>query len=98
MSVVLTRNLKGIGVPSNVTVGTSPVMLVQANVNRNSLTIQNQGSTTVFLGVDDTVSDSGATRGYALFAGQTFTDDATAGSWWAMCTSGSNIVNLLEVS
>ena len=62
------------------------------------MTIQNQGGGTVFLGIDDTVTDSGATRGYALFTGQTFTDDATNGAWWAISTSGSNIVNLMEVS
>jgi hypothetical protein len=98
MSVVLTRALKGTGVPSNVTVGTSPVMLVQPNVNRGSLIIQNQGSVTVYLGIDSTVSATGSTRGYALFAGATFTDDATAGAWWAVSGTAGQIVNLLEVS
>lgn len=58
---------------------------------------QNQGADTVFLGGSN-VTTSGAQRGYALFSGTTFTDDATDKPWFAIAATGTVIVHIEEVA
>lgn len=87
---------KGKRAASNVTVGGSPILLCADNNSRKSVIFQNQGSGTVFLGHDD-VATSGSTRGYALFTGASFTDDASDEAWYAIGT-GSDIVHVEEVT
>lgn len=95
---VLTTSKKGVLTTSNVSVETgATIRLIAANGNRKSLILQNQGSGTVFIGATSTVAISGTARGYALFTGASFTDDATAGEWWAISGTGTNIVNVQEV-
>jgi hypothetical protein len=81
---------------TNVVVSGSAVRLALANPNRKSITFQNQGSATVFLG-GPTVTASGGASGYALFAGTTFCDNATDGEWWAISGGTANNVNVMEV-
>ena len=73
-SLVVPR--KGARAHTSLAIPTAVTLLVQANPNRKSITFQNQGSDTVFLGAS-TVTSGGATRGYALFAGASFTDNAS---------------------
>ncbi len=86
---------KGIPTRTNTTVS-ALIQLAEANQNRKSILFQNQGAVTVFLG-GPAVAISGANRGYALFAGATFVDNATDTEWWAIPASGSPIVHVEEV-
>lgn len=88
---------KGVRINSNVSVGTSATQLAFQNKNRKTISLQNNGAVTVFIG-DSTVANTGAARGYSLFAGATFTDNASDGEWWAIGASGTSIVNVLEVT
>jgi hypothetical protein len=90
-------SIKGTATRTNVSVTGSRAAIAVLNGNRKSLMIQNQGTDTVFLGGSD-VATSGAGRGYALFAGATFTDDATNTEWWAVANSGTQILHIEEVS
>ena len=96
MPVDVVSPLKGLRVETNVTVGGSPTLLAKQNGNRKSITFQNQGGSTVFIGYAN-VAASGANTGYALFTGTTFTDNASDGEWWGI-TSGSMLVHVIEVS
>jgi hypothetical protein len=88
---------KGRRTHTNITVDTNAAALLVDNPNRKSLILQNQGSVTVFLGKLG-VSQTGATRGYAMAAGTSFTDDASFEAWYAIAASGSAIVHIIEVS
>lgn len=91
-------NQKGHRTTTNVTVQSSgATQLLSAAPHRKSAMLQNQGSVTVFIGGGD-VAISGPSRGYALFAGASFTDDATADEWWAIAASSTAIVNVMEVA
>lgn len=97
MSFTSVTSRKGSPTRTNVTVQSSGSgLVVAANGNRKSLLFQNQGSVTIFLGGPD-VAISGASRGYALFAGASFTDDATATEWWAIAASSTAILHVEEV-
>jgi hypothetical protein len=88
---------KGGRTQTNVTVAADqPYLLIGAASTRKSVVFQNQGSVTVFIG-PSTVAISGATRGYALFAGASFTDDASDQDWWGIAASTSAIVNVIQV-
>lgn len=89
-------SVKGNRTHTNVTVTTTAALLVAANGNRKSVTIQNQGSVTVYLGKED-VTTTGATRGFALLADHTFTDNASNGLWWAVAASSTAVVHVIEV-
>lgn len=96
MDIVTPRKGKRTG--TNISVGSSSaVQIAQNNNSRKSLIIQNQGSQTVYIG-DSTVTNSGATRGYALFSGNTFTDNASDEEWWAVGASSTNNLYVLEVT
>ncbi len=97
MSASLTVSVKGTPTRTNVTTTTSRAQIVTANANRKSVLFQNQGSVTIFLGGPD-VDITGASRGYALFAGTTFTDDATLSEWWAIAASDTAILHIEQVS
>lgn len=93
-NIIVSR--KGTQTPSNYTITTAAAMVAAKNGNRKSITFQNQGSGTIYLGTD-VVTSSGPNRGYALFAGATFTDNATDGEWWAVGT-GSDVLHVIEVT
>ncbi len=88
---------KGHRTHTNIVATTTVGLLVAANGNRKTLLIQNFGSVTVFIGKED-VTASGPTRGYALFQGQTFVDNASDQSWWAVTASSLADLHILEVS
>lgn len=89
---------KGVRTHSNYSVDSSFIVkLAAVNTNRKTITFQNQGSVTVFIG-DATVANTGGTTGYALFSGQTFTDNASDGEWWAIAASSTANVHVIEVS
>lgn len=94
-SIVTPR--KGARRASVVTAGSGPALLAAADRNRKSLTMQNQGSVTVYLG-GPAVASSGADRGYALFAGATLTDNASDDAWYALAASDTAIVHVIAVS
>ncbi len=89
---------KGKPLHTNVSAGASQaVQLVAANRERKTAVFQNTGAETVYIGAS-TVSNVGANRGYALFAGVTFVDNATDTDWWAISTSTTNVIHVIEVS
>lgn len=87
---------KGPRTQTNVSVTTSATLLNTGKPSRKSVTFQNTGSETVYVG-PSTVTNSGANRGFALFAGTSFTDTASDGDWYAISTSTTNIVHVIEV-
>lgn len=86
---------KGPRTHTNISVSSSPVLLVGANKNRKSVIFENQGSSVVYLGKEG-VATSGTDRGYALFVGSTFTDNASDGAWYAVAGS-EGLVHVIEV-
>lgn len=94
----LVSPLKGVPVHSNVSVDDSAaVKIVSANRNRKSLVIQNTGGQTVYIG-DSSVTNSDEGRGYAVFAGTTFVDNATDTEWWAVAASSTNVLHVIEIT
>jgi hypothetical protein len=94
-SLVVPR--KGNRAHTNVTAGSVIAQLASYNKNRKSITFQNQGAATVFIG-DATVTATGSTTGYSLFAGTTFTDNASDGAWYVIMASGNANINVIEVT
>lgn len=97
MGIGLVSPLKGTRYHSNVTATGTATQLVAANLNRKSVTFQNQGSNTVFL-AKATVTTGGTTRGYALFTGTSFTDNGSADEWFGVTAGTSEIVHVVEIS
>jgi hypothetical protein len=94
----MTEVRKGTRTVTSVSVGTgSAVQLAKLNTNRKSLLVQNQGAQNIFIG-PSTVTISGPTTGYLVAAGTTFTDNASADELWALSSSGTQIVSVVEVS
>jgi hypothetical protein len=95
MSFSLITPRKGHRIQTNVTVGGTAVKLADANKNRKSITLQNKGGGTCYLGGPD-VTTSGPTQGYALFTGATLVDNASDEEWWAI-SGGSYVVGVTDV-
>jgi hypothetical protein len=93
--VELRKGLRTQTAPS-VTSGAA-TQIAAKNPSRKSITIQNQGSVTIFLGASN-VSATGATTGYALFAGLTLTDTASTDEWWAISASTTTTLSVIEVT
>lgn len=97
MSIGLVSPTKGTLAITNVTVsGSSPTLLVAAAPNRKTVVLQNQGAVTVFIGGSN-VATSGANTGRALFAGESFVDNASNGAWYGIPASSAAVINCLEV-
>lgn len=62
------------GTPVGITVSTSAVLILAANVNAKNRGITNNGSTNIFLGSDSLVTISGATMGLKLIPDGSYTD------------------------
>lgn len=95
MNVVTPR--KGTRAHSIFTATATPQRMVEGRPQRRTITFQNQGSATVYIG-DQTVTASGSTRGYALFAGASFTDNASDGEWWVVASTSTQAVHIIDVS
>jgi len=93
----LVTSRKGPRTETNYTVGTSALLIAAANRNRKSITIQNQGGETVFLG-NAGVTNSGSDIGFALFTGTSFTDNASDDPWYAVSASTNNVLHVIEVT
>ena len=84
---------------TNVTIGPTPTLIVDMNLNRKTLAIQNQSdSVNVFIGPTADVEASGANCGYMLIPGDSFVDNATSVEWWAITSADAAPVNVSEVS
>jgi hypothetical protein len=64
-------------------------------VNRKVVTFQNQGAGTFYAGPAG-VTATGATTGYAIATGTSFTDNASAEEWWIIAASPT-AVHVIDV-
>jgi hypothetical protein len=96
MSMALTAPYLGSRRLTVVAVGTTAVRIASAHANRKGpIQIQNQGTTTVYLG-PSTVAAAGASVGYSLAAGGTYTDVPSGDELWGITASGTCNVVLVE--
>ena len=70
--------------PASIT--SEPKEVVPANTDRRALLIQNVGSSTIYLGKNDTISSAIYT--VRLLDGDAFEDTSSLDAWWAVCASG----------
>jgi len=68
--------------------------VLAANADRERALIYNNGSQTVYLGKDNTVTTA---NGFPLLPGSAIEDDRTADAWWAIVSSGTGDLRILEV-
>lgn len=83
---------------SQVTVGTSAALLIAGNSKRKSVTILNTDSTAtdyVWLGSSSSVTTS---NGFRVAGGESIKIDDTTAPIYAIATTASTVVCLLEVS
>ncbi len=59
--------------------------LVSANTNRTKITIKNAGTDTVYIGWDNSVTDS---DGVPIYANETYEDDSSQSAIYIICASG----------
>ncbi len=89
---------KGPRTHTNVVVGSgSATQLTTPSSNRKSVTFQNLGSVTVYLGKSD-VAASSTTQGYALFAGASLCDTDSNDEWYGITASSTASVHVIEVN
>lgn len=74
---------------------TSPTLVLAANLGRWSATISNNGSVTVYLGKDNTVSTA---TGFALDPGMAVEDEESTDAWWGITASGTGDLRIEEAS
>lgn len=79
-----------------VTVSTPAARLLAGTGQGRNRTFQNQGAATVYLGGPD-VAASGPNAGYALAAGATFSDNASADPWYGITAGDAVPVLVIEV-
>jgi len=78
-------------------VTTTPMRIRPANPNRNSISIVNGGSASIFIGTDKSVSDSTHDNpGYEILAQSTFDDDAYTGEIWGVVATGTVTITYWE--
>lgn len=73
---------------------TSASSIVSASASRIAVSIYNNGSQTVYLGKDNTVS---STNGMPLVAGGSMSDDVSSDAWWAVTASGTGDLRIIVV-
>jgi len=73
----------------------TPTLILGANENRESLLLQNKGSTPVFVGFDDTVS---TLKGVEIAAGGSYADDTYTGELYAVTGGGTENVAFQEIA
>jgi hypothetical protein len=96
MSMALTAPQLGSRRLTVVAVGTTAVKIAVAHPNRKGpILVQNQGTTTIYLG-PSTVAAAGASVGYSLAAGATYTDVPSGDELWGITASGTCTVLLVE--
>lgn len=78
--------LSDVGIYGSVTVGTSATQIELRKPHRVSFTIVNNSASTVYLGMDSTVTTS---TGLPIVAGASFTEDYYIGDLYAIVGSGT---------
>lgn len=73
----------------------SAAQALAANTSRKEALIYNNGTMTVYLGKDNTVTTS---NGLPLAPGATLRDDRATGAWWAIVASGTGDLRIVEVA
>ena len=86
---------KGSRTHSVATPTTSAVSVLAANSSRKSATIQNAGTVDVYLGKDNTLTTS---TGIKLAAGDSLQDKNSTEAWWAITSSGTGDLRIIEVA
>lgn len=81
---------------TQITVTTTPTLLLAANAARIAATFQVFSGSAVYLGGSNGVSVSNAP--YTASAGNVVSDDVTTGAWYGICASGTALVGVAEVS
>lgn len=81
--------------PKTVTVTTGATSIQVLNANRNSIAIANEGSVTVFVGVDSSVTTA---NGFPIPAGGSLSDDQSTDAWFGIVASGTADVRVIEVA
>jgi hypothetical protein len=93
MELIVVR--KGHRTHTNISAGATATQAVPDNVNRKSVSFQNQGTGPVFVGPSG-VTISGANVGFQIPAGATFTDNASAEAWFIVA-SAATPVHVIDV-
>lgn len=75
--------------------GTTATLLLAANPARATAMLVNNGTATVFLGKDATVT---TTTGIPLAAGASLVDDRSSDAWYGILATGTGDVRVLEVT
>jgi hypothetical protein len=70
-------------------------LALAANADRERALIYNNGSQTVYLGKDATVTTA---NGLPLVSGASLEDDRTADAWWAIVASGTGDLRIVEIA
>lgn len=78
-----------------VSVGSTATLILAANADRERALIVNNGSQTIYLGKDNTVTTA---NGLPLAAGASLEDDRTSDAWYGIVASGTADVRVLEVA
>ena len=75
--------------------GGTPTLLLPANAARVSALLRNNGSVTVFLGNDNTVTPASGTP---LLAGEAIRDISTSDAWWGVTAGTAGDIRGFEVT
>lgn len=79
---------------SNVSVTNAATQILAANSSRLQALIANNGSATMYLGKDNTVTSS---NGIPITSGQYLIDDVTTDAWWGITASSTADTRTVEV-
>jgi hypothetical protein len=80
---------------SQVTVTSTPAQVLAADKSRLKALLVNAGSSTIYLGHDNTVSSS---NGIPLGASADYEDDVSVDAWWAVVGTGTGDLRVESVS
>lgn len=78
---------------SAVSVGTTATLILAANTSRLSVLIRNDGTDTVFVGGDSSVTTS---DGMPIRPGESFSDDQYTGDWYGISGTAGQDMRVLE--
>jgi hypothetical protein len=95
LHVTIDGTVKGTSVFTTAAPTTSATLVLAANTSRKTATIYNNGSVTVYLGKDATVTTA---NGLPLPVGATLEDDSTTSAWYGITASGTGDLRIVEVA
>ncbi len=71
------------------------VQIAPERKHRRALVIQNLGPNEVYIGPENTVTD---TTGLSIASGSSFTDEQSSSAWWAICSAAETAdVRYIEI-